>query len=300
MGRLVLNIFFILFLSAPVKAEIVTVYDDFGNSLSFDQPVKKIIVLSPHLTELVFEAGAQEKLVATVEFADYPPAAGQIPRIGSYNTWDVEKIVAMKPDIVLVWLSARGIEMLERLKQLGLRVYVSEPRKLSDISRTIRDIGIMSGSNDIAEKRAKEFERAIASLKGKYKNRKRVRLFYQVWRPPLVTINGKQLINQVFNLCGGENIFADLPALAPVISIESLLLENPDVILGGARQEDRQRWLHEWRKWPALNAVKNNNLFFVNPDLLSRQTSRMLQGAYQVCDQLEQVRQKSVKNDRRQ
>ena len=274
--------------------EKVTVNDDMGNSLSFDKPVEKMIALSPHLAELVYEAGAQNKLAGTVGFADFPPEAGQIPRVGSYNTWDVEKIMALQPDVVLVWFSARGEHAVERLKNLGFKVYVSEPRKFADISRTIRDIGSMSGTGHIASEKAGDFERAIADLRQKYINSDKVRVFYQVWRPPLVTINGKQLINQVFKLCGGENVFADLPALAPVIDTESLLQANPDVMIGGARMEDRQQWLAEWHRWPELQAVKSNNLFFVDPDLLSRQSSRMLDGASQVCGLIERVRQKEA------
>ena len=122
-------------------------------------------------------------------------------------------------------------------------------------------------------------------------------MFYQVWKKPLITINNKQLIGQVFKLCGGENVFADLQALAPVISTEALLQANPRVIIGGAGEDEKQDWRKSWREWPALQAVKHDNLYFINPDLLGRQSSRMLQGARQVCEILEQVRNKGPNND---
>ena len=287
----------LLTLCVNSQAYAIVVVDDLGQRLELDKPVETIIALSPHLTELVFEAGAGEKLVATVEYADFPEAARSITRVGSYNTWDIEKIMTMKPDVVLVWLSANGIAAVERLRQLGFKVYVSEPRAFDDISRTIRDIGRMAGVADMAELKALHFEKVIAGLAEKYRNAKKIRLFYQVWSRPLVTVNGQQLISQVFDLCGGENVFAALPALAPVISTEALLLENPDVIIGSAGQQEKRQWLKQWRNWPSMKAVKNDNLFLVEPDVLARQSSRMLQGARQVCEILQQVRNRRMKND---
>ena len=275
----------------------ISVIDDLGTRLTLEQPATRIVTLSPHLTELVFEAGAQHRLVATVDFADYPETTKQIGRVGSYNTWDIEKIVAMQPDVVLVWLSAKGINAVKRLRDLGLKVYVSEPRALADISRTIRDIGSMAGTQSPARKKAQQFDAGIAQLRNKYQKSKKVRVFYQVWKRPLITINNEQLISQVFNLCGGENVFADLQALAPVVSTEALLQANPQLIIGGAREDEKQDWLSTWKKWPTLEAVKQDNLYFINPDLLSRQSSRMLQGAQQVCEILEQVRNKGTMHD---
>jgi len=273
------------------SATAFTITDDLDNQLKFDQPVKSLVALSPHLAELVFEAGADEKLLATVDYADFPQAAKTIPRVGSYNAWDYEKIVALKPDVILVWLSGSGHASVEKLRQLGLKVYVSEPVALTDISKTIRDIGKMAATGKIAENNAYHFEQAIKYLSSQYAKKQKVRYFYQVWSEPLISINGRQLISRVFELCGGENVFAHVPVLAPVISLEALLLANPDVMVGGAGETDKGMWLVQWKKWSVLNAVKQNNLFFIDPDLLGRQTSRMLQGAKQVCLMLEQARE---------
>ena len=161
-------------------AGLLQVSDDLQGRLVFDKPVNRIIALSPHLAELVYEAGAQDKLLATVDFADYPQAAKQILRVGSYNTWDVEKILALQPDVVVGWLSAMGIEAVQQLRALGLKVYVSEPRALSDISRTIRDIGSMAGTDAQAGLKADQFDAAVEGLKKKYQHQKKIRLFYQV------------------------------------------------------------------------------------------------------------------------
>ena len=269
----------------------IQVDDDLNAKLVFAEPVKSIISLSPHLTELVFESGAQNKLLATVEYADYPEAAKSILRVGSYRAWDLEKIMSLKPDLVLVWLSGSGIESVEKLRQLGLKVYVSEPRHLEAISNTIRDIGVMAGTSVVANQQADEFDQTIHDLTKRFRSSDRVEYFYQVWSEPLISINGRQLISRLFEVCGGENVFAHVPVLAPVISVEELLLANPEVIIGGARETDKERWLAQWKKWSALDAVKKDNLFFIDPDLLSRQTSRMLQGAEQVCLMLEKVRE---------
>ena len=276
-------------LSISARAEII-VTDDLGDQLILTQPAKSIIALSPHLTELVFEAGAGSKLIARVDHADFPPEAEQIKSLGSFNNWNIEQVLALQPDLVLIWLTANGETPVKRLRQLGLNVYVSEPRVLSDISQTIRDIGVLANTSSQAEVRADNLDRGIDELRSNYSDKKLVDVFYQVWSEPLITINGEQLISKVIKLCGGRNVFADLNTLAPVITREGLLLANPQIIIGGAQPDDHQSWLDQWQEWPEIDAVKSDNLYFINPDLLNRQTARMLAGARKVCEYIQRAR----------
>ena len=157
MRRLKLTLLVILsFASAGLRAEVM-VDDDLGNTVRLEQPAKKIISLAPHLTEIVFAAGAGAKLIGVVSYSDYPAAALDIPIIGSYNSINYEALVALQPDLVLVWNSGNGQELAERLEALGLTVFVSEPKRLPDIARSLNKIGILSGTEAVAEKAAAEY-----------------------------------------------------------------------------------------------------------------------------------------------
>lgn len=279
-----------LFASALQADTLLSVTDDLGREVRLDKPATRLIALSPHLAELAFAAGAGDKLVATVRYADYPEAAIKLPRVGGFNSWDLEEIVSYKPDLVLVWFSAGGDALIKKLTQLGIPVYVSEPRKLTDISRSIRDIGQLVANASKAEKAADKLDQGFVNLTAKYRASDKVSVYYQVWDKPMITINGQQLISEILSLCGAVNVFAELSTLAPVISTEALIKANPQVMVGGRKPAESQSWLENWQRWPAIDAVKNDRLFFIDPDLLNRQTARMLQGAAELCQQLDKAR----------
>ena len=285
-----ISVAILVFCFSPLFAQSLQVTDDLGQQVTLTKPAGKIVALSPHLAELVFDAGAGKNLVATVEHADFPQAARFIPRLGSYNAVDFERLIALQPDIVLAWFSGNGETTVSKLRQLGFNVYVSEPRKLPDISKTIRNIGKLSGTLAIAEHTASQFDAGLEDLQRSHQQGSTISVFYQLWDKPLITINAEQLINEAIELCGGFNIFAGLPILAPTVSTEELILKNPQVIIGGAKAEDRKKWMQQWQQWPMIAAVKNNHHYFINPDLMSRQTSRMLDGAAELCSILNKVR----------
>lgn len=283
------------FLWLPLSASsnsVVEVVDDIGKKITLMQPAKRLVSLSPHLTELAYEAGAGEKLVATVDFANYPEDALKLKRVGSHNAIDTESLLAMEPDLVLAWLSGSGRQSIEYLESLGLNVYVSEPDTLLDISRTIRDIGMLAGTSATSEQTALAFEDRLAVLKANYSGRELLKVFIQVWQQPLITVNGKQLISHVVELCGGKNVFGNETVLAPVITVESLLVRNPEVIIGTAVSARQETWMETWLSFGDIQAVKSNNLYFIKPDLLNRHTSRILQGAEQMCAYFENARKK--------
>ncbi len=262
--------------------------------LKLQVPVQTIVTLSPHLAELVFAAGAGDKLIATVDHSDYPEKAKQVPALGAYNKWDVEQVLALNPDIVLAWQTANGEQPIKKLRQLGLKVYVSEPRAVEDVASTIRHIGLMTGNPQIAEQKADKYLQGMRRLEQQFAHRKPVDVFYQVWSNPLITINDQQLISRLIQLCGGRNSFGTLPVLAPTVSIESLIQANPDIIVGAAKAAEHGQWLQNWQQWPSIKAVKNSRLYFINPDLLNRQTTRMLDGATRLCTMIEQARQEGA------
>jgi iron complex transport system substrate-binding protein len=274
--------------SVAAKADI-NVTDAYGFNVKLEQPAKRIISLAPHTTELLFAAGAGERIVGTVEYSDYPAAALKIPRIGGYLAVDLEHILTLKPDLVVVGFSGNGADLLEQLRGLGLTVYVSEPKNFEDIATTLEDIGTLTGSQQ-GHEAAQRFRQRLHRLTQQYATSARVSVFYQIWDSPLMTVNGDHLINRVIELCGGHNVFAQLPALNPTISLEAVLARNPDAIIASGMDKERPEWLDNWRHWPQLTAASAQHLFYIPPDLLQRPTPRLLDGAEQLCQALDEVR----------
>lgn len=278
-------------LAAPASAS-VSVSDFTGHSVRLEQPARRIVALAPSLVENLYAAGAGDAIVGTVQFSDYPPAAQQIPRIGGYNSMSLEAIVALHPDLVVAWGSGGTQDLVKRLRSLDIPVYINVPRHLADIGRVIRDFGQLTGHSDTADAAAARFNARIAALRQRYAQRTPVRLFYAASNQPLQTLSNKGLIGDVFKLCGGHNIFADAPSLAPRVSIESVLARKPQAIVAGDSYGDA--WKTFWQQWPSLNAVKQQHLLSIPADLISRPTVRIAQGAENLCRQLDGVRRAST------
>ncbi len=287
--RFFLLVLFYLSLSTNSYAGL-SVEDDAGNTVTLVQPAKRIISLAPHVTELLFAAGAGQHIVGAVSYSDYPDAAKKLPRVGAYNAFDLEAIVALKPDLVVAWESANPAAALEKLQALSIPVFYSEPRRLEDVASSLERFGKLAATEDVAKTASAAFRKKLVALRAKYSTKKPVSVFYQVWHQPLMTINGEHIISQVIELCGGRNVFSDLPTLAPKISLEAALQKDPEVIVAGNSALNHPGWKDDWKRWSDLRAVKNGHLFYVNPDIIQRHTPRILQGAEVLCKQIEMVR----------
>ncbi|AGA33029.1 Vitamin B12 ABC transporter, B12-binding component BtuF [Thioalkalivibrio nitratireducens DSM 14787] len=268
----------------------VTVTDDLGREVVLEQPAQRIVSLTPHLTELLFAAGAGERIVGTVEHADYPPPALKIPRVGTAAHLDLERILELEPDLLLAWASGSPRTALERLERLGLAVYYSEPADLAGIAADLRRLGRLAGQPEVAEAAARAFEAEIDALRRNHAHRRPVTVFYQVWDRPLMTVNDGHLIGEAIRLCGGRNLFGSETSLVPRPDREAVLAADPEAIVTGGPGEDRPDWLQPWREWGALTAVRRDNLFFVPPSLLQRHTPRIADGALMLCEALELAR----------
>jgi iron complex transport system substrate-binding protein len=202
---------------------------------------------------------------------------------------DFEKIVALKPDLVLAWKSGNAPADVERLEQIGYRVFVSEPARLTDVARLLRSIGALAGTLPTAARAAAEFENEVRALRERFAKAPRVRVFYAVWRKPLMTVNGAHLISDVIALCGGENVFAGVRQLTPAVTLEAVIAAQPQVVLGGSDSIGGAGYAAEWRA-AAPAPLRELPVFYVNPDLIQRPTRRIAEGAKVVCAALEQVR----------
>ena len=288
-NRLLWLCFWLLSASSALAAGI-SVRDDTGATVSLAQPAQRIVTLSPHLAETVFAAGAGGQIVGTVDYSNYPEAARRIPRVGGYSRFDLEAVVALKPDLIIAWEGGNAPAHLQKLRRLGLPVYLSQISRLEDIAGEIERIGILAGTRQSADTAARTFRQRLADLQARYAGRPVVRTFYEVWHQPLKTIGGQQFISSVIRLCGGENVFGTLTATAPDVTVEAVLAANPEAIIASGMGEARPEWLDDWQARPGLLAAQRKNLFFIPPDLIQRHTPRLLDGAERLCQHLETAR----------
>jgi iron complex transport system substrate-binding protein len=271
-------------------AAAISVRDDAGNNIVLQQPAQRIVTLAPHTTEMVFAAGGGNRIVGTVSYSDFPPAARRIPLVGDNRQIDIERVIAVRPDLLVVWRHSSSERQLEPLRKLGIPLFYSEPHKLDDIPNTLIRLGQLMGTQAQAEQSAANLRRKIADLEVRYRNRPVVRVFYQVWGKPLYTLNGNHIVSDVIRLCGGANIFASLPIIAPTVTVESVLLQNPEAIISGESRTHPSDGLAMWKQYPALLATQRGNLFAVDADLMNRPGPRIIDGAAEMCEKLDQAR----------
>lgn len=285
----------LIFLTSVISFSVyadISVIDDTGQQVTLKKPAKRIISLAPHATEMLFGAGAGEYIVGAVNFSNYPLAARNIPRVGNYTQLDFEVIVSLKPDLIIAWKSGNAVSQLQKLRSLGFVIYTSEPRKIDDIPASLERLGKLAGTQSIATKAALEFRKEHVRLQTMYSGQKKITVFYEIWNRPLMTINGQHLISNVIKLCGGDNVFSDLTILAPKIDIEAVLDKNPEVIIASVHVKPQPVWRDQWQHWPHLKATRNNNLYFIPPDIILRNSPRILQGARMLCEHLANARGK--------
>lgn len=280
-------------LAASQVQAAVTVKDDDGNTITLQKPAQRVISLAPHVTEMLFAAGGGSHVVGVVSYSDFPEEAKKIPQIGSNREVDLERIMALKPDLIVVWRHGSSERQIDMVRKLGVPIYHSEPVKLEDIPESLARLGQLMGTEKVANPAAAELRQQLASLRSRYANRPTVRTFYQVWDKPLYTLSGKHIVSDALRLCGGENIFAKLSVTAPVVSVEGVLQENPEAIFATA--EKNYGGVNMWKPYGTLLAVRNDNLFTIDGNLMNRSGPRMILGAAMLCEKLELARQHRTK-----
>lgn len=274
----------------------ISVTDDNQRTVTLTQPAQRIVSLAPSLTELLYAAGAGQQVVGVSEYSDFPPEARTLPVVGRYDLLDMETIVALAPDLIVAWRSGNPRSAVQSLIDMGFNVYVAEPTTIASIADHIERFAALAGTQSIGLRTARHFREELAILDNTYRKKEPVRVFYQVWNEPLISVGGNELINDIIRLCGGSNIFGDL-GLAPKVSEEAVLSRDPEVIIASGMDASRPAWLNDWLRWPQLQAVANGQLYFVPPDLVQRHSLRVLRGTEQTCQHIEAARH-SLANQR--
>jgi len=276
---------------APLCAHAaVTVRDDAGNSVTVAKPAQRIISMAPHITELLFAAGGGERVVGVMNYSDYPEAAKRIPLVGSNSTIDMEHVLALRPDLLVVWKSGNTAGQLEQLKSLGIPIFYSDPQKLEAVATSLTRLGQLMDTGPAAQKAAQDYRQRIAKLSATYAQRSTVRVFYQIWEKPLFTLSGEHIVSDALRVCGGQNVFAALKVPAPTVSTEAVLQENPEAIVGGEKH-DAEAGINIWKPYKGMQAVQRGNLFMIDSETLVRATPRIADGIAVLCERLEAARQ---------
>lgn len=276
--------------AALAQAATVSAVDDAGHVIGLPAPAARIVSLAPHATELLFAAGAGSHVVGVSQFSNYPPEANRIALVGGAATLDLERIIGLKPDLVVGWGSGSSAAQLARLRSLGIAVFESEPTDFEAVASSLERLATLAGTDAVGRAAALRFRDELEQLRRTYAARSPVTMFFQVWPAPLMTLNDAHLVSAAMHVCGAKNIFGGLPQLAPTVSVEAVLQADPDVIASsGSEHSDA---LKSWRRFSALKAVARGNLVLLPGDTMTRAGPRIVEATRSLCRQLDAARQR--------
>jgi iron complex transport system substrate-binding protein len=271
----------------PAAARLA-VTDDSGQRVELAQAAQRIVSLAPHLTEQLFAIGAGDRIVGTTEFSDFPEAARALPRVARAHSVDLERVAAARPDLILIWGSGFPPATVDAVRRLGVPVFVSEPAQLADIASSLERLGALTGRSGTAA--ADAFRQRLADLRERYRGRREVRVFYQVWSEPLMTLGGRHVVSEAIALCGGRNVFAQLAPIAPHVSTEAVLAADPEVIATAEPGARPSAALAQWQRFERLTAVRRGQLVTLDADRINRHAPRIVDEIAVLCAAIDRAR----------
>jgi iron complex transport system substrate-binding protein len=267
----------------------IRVVDDAGAAIVLPAPARRIVSLAPHATELLHAAGAGERIVGVVKGSNHPPEARALPVVGDVHAIDVERIVAMRPDLVVTWPYTTPAQV-GKLAARGVAVFTTDPHTIDGIAADIERLGALAGTTPVAAIAARRFRERVAGATAGAAERAKVRVFYQIWGEPTYTIGGRHLISQAIAACGGENVFASLAWPAPQVSVEAVIAARPQAIVAGVDGAARPAWLDAWSRWTGVPAVRDRQIHVVDADRLHRPGPRFAEGVAELCEAIDRAR----------
>lgn len=250
---------------------------------------KRVVSLAPHATELAYSAGLGDNLVAVSERSDYPPQADNLEKVANYQGIKVEKIIALQPDLILAWPAGNPPRELAKLEQFGFNIYYSKTKSLDSIATNIEQLSQYASDPSIGENNAKQYKEQLNALRLKYKDAEPVSYFYQLSEKPIITVAQGHWPSEVFEFCGGRNIFEDSASPYPQVGIEQVVLNKPQVIFTSQHAIENGTMWQSWEE--EIPAVAKNQIWSLNSDWINRPTTRTLQAIQQVCDYFDRVRE---------
>ena len=260
-----------LFCAPAARADAnVTVTDDFGHRVTVRSPPQRVVSLAPAATAMLQAAGAFNELVATIEYSGQPASERKLAKIGTVDAIDVERLIALRPDVVVVWPDGNNPAQIATIEHLGLPVYRQEALTLDGIADSLRRLGKLTGTSGVADREAASLQARLATLRKEYASASQPpTVFLEVWDRPLYTVGGKELMSDALQVCGVRNVFEDLPQRAPAIGTEAVIARNPDIIIAAAPPGRGASWLAQWQRFPSLRAVRSGKLMTFDDQRLS-------------------------------
>lgn len=274
----------------PLDAAALDIIDDTGVHLALGQPAQRIVSLAPGATEMLFAAGAGSSVIATVAYADQPAAARQVPRIGDSSAIDMERLLVLKPDVVVYWPGGNSPAQIAQLRRLGITLYGQQVNRLADLGASLRRLGVLTGTADVAWQRAVQIEEQVAQLRKRYARHAPVSALLETWNQPLYTVGGQQLMSDALSVCHTTNVFGDLAQLSPAVQVEAVISRDPDLIIVAAPPGAGPQWLDAWRRFPSLKAVRSGNLLDFQDQALSRLGPSVVDATANLCTQIDAAR----------
>jgi len=268
----------------------VAVVDDSGQRIELARPAQRIASLAPHITEQLFAIGAGDRIVATTEHADFPAAANRLPRVGRAHSVDLERVAAARPDLIVVWGSGFPPAIVDSLRRLKVPVYINEPGSLESIATSLERLGQLTAARDAARVAA-DFRMRVEALRGRYAARAPLRVFYQIWAQPLMTLAGSHVINEAIRLCGGRNVFEHLAAIAPQVAVEAVVAADPQLIVTAEPGGKPSGALDQWQRFSTIAAVRNQQFATLDADKINRHSPRIVDEVAVLCERIDAARQ---------
>jgi iron complex transport system substrate-binding protein len=267
----------------PAAAGALTVPDDTGHTVTLHSIPTRIISLAPGATEMLFAAGAGKHVIATVEYSDEPAAAKQVPRIGDVVAIDMEKLVALRPEVAVVWPGGGNPAQIEEIGRIGIPIYRQQVNTLADLAGSLRRLGALAGTQEAAEQAARNIEVRLATLEHTYENGRHPSVLLEVWNHPVYTVGGTHLMSDALRICGARNAFGDLRELGPAIDVEAVVARNPDIIVAAAPPGAGLDWLADWKRFTTLRAVRAGNLIAFEDQRLTRLGPSVVDATETLC-----------------
>jgi iron complex transport system substrate-binding protein len=258
--------------------------DDLGAAVAVPAAPLRIVSLTPGATEMLFAAGAGGQLIATVQYSSEPPAARNVPRIGDVAAIDMERLVALHPDVVIAWPAGGNPAQRAKIEALGIPLYRQQVARLADLPVSLRRLGVLAGTPAVAEPAAAALDARLAALRRTYRAQgHRPSVLLQVWNRPIYTIGGRHLMSDALELCGARNVFADLPEPGPLVDTEAVIGRDPDIILAAAPPGEGAAWVADWQRFSGLAAVRNHRVVAFENQALSRLGPSVLDATEELC-----------------
>ena len=287
-----LALLFALVIADPVVAADTarSVRDDKGALVAVPAAPCRIVSLAPGTTAMLYAAGAGHCLVGTIAHSDEPAEAASVPIVGDAETLDFEQLLGLRPTVVVVAVDVVQRVRIDRIRALRIPVYQVHVRRLAEMPESLQRLGALAGSESIAQSKAAELRSELHDIGERYRTRAPLRVLYQIWDRPIYTIGGRHVISDALRLCGATNIFADLETAAPAVTREATVLRDPQLILASAPPATAAEWLAEWRKFPAMSAVRNAQLVSYSDERIDRMGPSVIEATANLCAVIDHAR----------